>query len=143
MNTIQRFYELLNHELGESFIVKETIAIDSIIVDNDDDFINKMKQSNVLNEYNQYKPIPNTTLFYRKDKGQPSVRGKEMHVHVYKDHKHNNQLFAINNDGTPHDGSKAIIGPETAKFLRTLGIDIPEEGAILEWYLFNGSVTIL
>ncbi len=139
MNDLQRFYELVFSTLGDSFIVKERIIIDGIIVD-DSDTVSKeaLLKSNILSEHEIYKRIPDTTYYYRKDKGQP-LPGKEMHIHVYKDSKHNNQLFAINADGTPHDGSKIIIGPVIAKYLRTIGIDIPGTGAILEWFTHDFS----
>ena len=86
--------------------------------------------SDNLNEHNAYKQIPKTSYLYRIDIGQ-NIPGKERHIHVY-DQKFN-QLYAMNIDGTSHDGSKWVLSKKEKKFYSSIGFAYPENG-ILEWY---------
>jgi hypothetical protein len=46
--------------------------------------------------------------------------------------KDGNQLYALNIDGTTHDGSKARLGTKELSFLKSIGFTPPKDG-ILEW----------
>lgn len=104
----------------------EILMIDKIVLDSEDDF-NSLDNGLIL-EWQQYKQIPRTTLVYRLDKGNTNTKTQD-HIHVYSKQ---NQLYAINKDGTPHDGSKAQIGKKEIDFLKKIGFTPPADG-ILEW----------
>lgn len=108
--------------------------IDSLILFEDDPTVGRFASS--LNEGSIYQRIPGTRHYYRKDKGQP-IKGKEWHIHVFKDSRHNNQLFAINADGSTHDGSSIWINKEMCSFLNSIGIQVPPNGFLLEMYTGN------
>jgi len=87
-------------------------------------------------EWEQYKNIPKTNLTYRYDTGNTNTKTKD-HIHVFAK---NNQLYAINIDGTKHDGSAAKLGSKEVKFLKSIGFTPPANG-ILEWLTLDGSKT--
>jgi len=84
--------------------------------------------SGLLLEWQQYKKIPRTNLVYRYDKGNTNTKTQD-HIEVYQD---KTKLYAINKDGTKHDGSKARLGSKEIKFLKNMGFTPPLNG-ILEW----------
>ncbi len=104
----------------------EFLLVDKIILDREDDF-NKLDDGLLL-EWQQHKKIPKTTLVYRLDKGNTNTKTQD-HIHVFSKE---NQLYAINKDGTPHDGSKAKIGRKEIDFLKKIGFNPPVDG-LLEW----------
>lgn len=83
----------------------------------------------LLLEYEKYKQIPGTNKWYRFDSANTNTKTQD-HIHVYQGK--NNQLYAINQDGTPHDGSKAQLGKKEIRFLASIGFTAPTDG-ILEW----------
>lgn len=77
--------------------------------------------------------IPGTKYYYRIDKPRGEAGdGNLRHIHVYADR--NKQLFALNADGTAHDGCHgAKIDKQAAKFLRAKGFTVPDN-LVIEWY---------
>jgi hypothetical protein len=88
----------------------------------------KIFESQLILEWEQYKKIPKTNLVYRYDSGNTNTKTQD-HIHVYYD---DNQLYSINRSGTPHDGSKAQLSKKEMKFLKSIGFTPPADG-ILEW----------
>jgi hypothetical protein len=105
---------------------KKEFIIDELVVEESREDL--FKKSPVLLEWEQYKGIPKTNLTYRYDKGKGSP-GMEDHIHVYLD---DNQVYAINRSGTPHDGSRAQLGKKEQRFLKSIGFKVPD-GGLLEW----------
>ncbi|MBS1681585.1 MAG: hypothetical protein OJF59_001827 [Cytophagales bacterium] len=98
-------------------------------------FVVDLSNQGVLNnrlllEWEQYKKIPKTNLTYRYDKGK-GVPGNQDHIHVYLGNT-KNQVYAINRDGSPHDGSTLQLGKKEIEFIKGLGFTPPSNG-ILEW----------
>ncbi len=91
-------------------------------------------EQQLILEWEQYKNIPKTNLTYRYDTGNTNTKTKD-HIHVFAK---NNQLYAINIDGTPHDGSTAKLGGKEVKFLKSIGFTPPANG-ILEWITLDSS----
>lgn len=85
----------------------------------------------LLFEYKTYKDFPPTKCVYRHDNGNGTL-GQHDHIHVYADSKHHNQLYAINIDGTAHDGSYFVLSHKHQQALSAIGFTVPE-GGILEW----------
>lgn len=86
-----------------------------------------------LLEHNIYQRFGNTKNYYRIDKGNDAI-GQQRHIHVFTDDKGRIQLFAINYDGTTHDGSKYILSKKEQEALIQLGIPVPPNG-LIEWEL--------
>jgi len=108
--------------------------IEAIVFDNDRQ--NSFLEQELILEWEQYKKVPKTNLTYRYDSGNTNTKTKD-HIHVYSN---DNQLYAINIDGTPHDGSKAKLGGKEIKFLKSIGFTPPANG-LLEWVTLDGSKT--
>ena len=119
------FDNLLNGEYKEYIV--ETIVFES-------EEEKPVLEQKLILEWEQYKNIPKTNLTYRYDKGNTTTKTKD-HIHVFSK---NNQLYAINIDGTSHDGSTAILGNKEIKFLRSIGFTVPANG-ILEWISLEDS----
>ena len=110
---------------------KNICSVTGIIVPEKDSLNAELCHDPLLEE-SKNQVIPGTKRYARKDKGQ-QIPGKEWHIHVYADSRKGDCLYAINADSTPHDGSKVYIGPEDCKYLRSKGIEIPDDGYLLEW----------
>jgi len=52
------------------------------------------------------------------------------HYHVFADKKKNNQLYAINRDGTPHDGSRAQLSKREIDFFNSQDFLVPADGLL-------------
>ena len=115
--------EILDNLIGIEIV---DYKIDSIVYD--EDGIEVFQKNELLLEWEQYKKIPKISLTYRFDTENTNTITKD-HIHVLKG---NNQLYAINKDGTPHDGSKARLWKKEFKFLKSIGFTPPKDG-ILEW----------
>ncbi|MBK8949046.1 MAG: hypothetical protein IPM68_09375 [Flavobacteriales bacterium] len=127
---LQNFREFLISEKVDEVIDKlvaecttTELFVDHLVRDVD------TTEPQLLLEYEQYKQIPKTNKWYRFDSGDTNTKTQD-HVHVYQGK--NKQLYAINQDGTPHDGSKAQLGKKEMRFLTSLGFTPPADG-ILEW----------
>lgn len=108
-----------------------------LVLDEDDDIFNSfLKEKNYILEYDTYKSFLPTKCVYRLDKAN-NAPGQQEHIHVYSDKNHNHQLYAINIDGTPHDGSKYQLNKKHQIALRALGFTVPKDG-LLEWIDFDG-----
>lgn len=112
-------------------------AVDGIVVENGDIFDTLLEQyiqnggKELIVEHQVYKQFGNSKeKIYRIDKGDGRP-GNQTHIHVKTKH---GQLFAMNIDGTPHDGCKAQISKKDMKALTDLGFTVPADG-ILEWYI--------
>jgi hypothetical protein len=119
----QKLEEVLNELIDNDTI---DYKIDSIVFE--DNSFSDFQESELLLEWEQYKKIPKTNLTYRFDSENTNTKTDD-HIHVLQG---NNQLYAINKDGSPHDGSKARLGKKEIKFLKSLGFTPPKDG-ILEW----------
>ena len=119
-------WEKLWSEINQSYYV-----VDSIILAEDYSIPNNI-QDNLILEYKTYKEIPGTTKTYRIDPANTNTQTQK-HIHVYFDGK---QLYAMNVDGTPHDGSKYRLSKSDMRFLASLGFKVPENG-ILDAYLIK------
>lgn len=87
----------------------------------------------IVEKKDKFPQIPGTRYSFRKDnpRGIPGP-GNQQHIHIYA--PDNKQLFAINIDGSAHDGCHgAKIPEEIAKFLISKGFNVPEN-RIIEWY---------
>ena len=120
-------HTLVNEEQNEYKV--ETIVFES------EEQTTFLEQDLIL-EWEQYNKIPKTNLTYRYDTGNTNTKTID-HIHVYAK---NNQLYAINIDGTPHDGSKAKLSNKEVKFLKSIGFTPPLNG-LLEWITLDSSKT--
>ena len=77
-----------------------------------------------------FTPIPGLKGYsFRKDKpsGIPGP-GNQYHYHIYLQGK---EVFAVNNDGTGHDGFHNVrIDKELADYLRQKGANVPDTNLI-------------
>ena len=117
----------------------ETCIVDAIVIDSDSSILtNNINHSQLVYEYHTYKNFGNTTKTYRIDKGNGQP-GMQTHIHVYSK---SGQLFAMNIDGTTHDGSKIQLSKTDQKILTDLGFTVPKDG-ILEWWNNDSSMLLL
>lgn len=128
----EKFERLASYKYGD--MPKETNNETGlyIVLDEDDEInvtIRKIKE--YITEHETYQPFPPTKCVYRLDKPN-NAPGQQKHIHVYADKKHNHQLYAINIDGTPHDGSKYQLNNKHQEALKALGFPVPKDG-LLEW----------
>lgn len=93
-------------------------------------------ENQFLLEWEQYKKIPKTNLTFRFDKGK-GIPGNQDHVHVFLGNT-KNQVYGINVDGSPHDGSTARLGKKEINFLKGIGFTPPKDG-LLEWITLDKS----
>lgn len=112
--------------------------VDAIIIEEDSCEITLLKNCELITEHNVYKPFGKSTLVYRIDKGD-GTPGHLTHIHVYSK---SGQLFAMNIDGTSHDGSKARLSKQAQRKLSELGFQVPKDG-ILEWIKFDNNRMLL
>ena len=113
-------------------------VVDAIIIDENSEESLLFTQNGLILEHNKYKTFGNTTLTYRIDKGD-GTPGHQTHIHVYSKP---GQLFAMNTDGTTHDGSKVQLSKKDQKILSDLGFQVPKDG-ILEWIEIDGKMLLL
>lgn len=87
----------------------------------------------IVEKKDKFPQIPGTRYSFRKDNPRGiSGPGNQQHIHIYA--PDNTQLFAINIDGTAHDGCHGAKIPEdVAQFLLSKGYKVPED-RIIEWY---------
>lgn len=103
--------------------------IDAIIVEENCEEIQLLENRGLIVEHEVYKQFGKSTRTYRIDKGD-GFPGHLTHIHVYSK---SGQLYAMNIDGTTHDGSKAQLSKKDQKTLTDLGFQVPKDG-ILEWW---------
>lgn len=123
----KKFDEVINDLLNKP--VKEYL-IEVVVFKNGEQ--NPFLKNKLILEWEQNKKIPKTNLIYRYDTGNTNTKTND-HIHVFLD---NNQIYAINIDGTPHDGSKAKLGSKEVTFLKNIGFTPPPDG-ILEWFTLD------
>lgn len=131
---LEHFNRLANYNYGRPHEVQELL---SLVLD-EDDVINTalLDYDRILLEWDNYHPFPPTKCVYRLDKPN-NAQGQQKHIHVYSDKSHQHQLYAINIDGTPHDGSHYQLSTKHQDALRTLGFPVPKDG-LLEWLDWEG-----
>jgi hypothetical protein len=85
-----------------------------------------------LLEHEVYKDIPKTNSSYRTDAANTNKQTQQ-HVHVYAKPKGSGkEMYALNQDGSGHDGSSGIKIPKKhADYFRSQGYDV-KDGSILE-----------
>ena len=83
-------------------------------------------QKKLLQEHNCYKLIPGTRNSFREDPMDTSTL-TDRHSHVYaKPDGGGKQIYAVNFDGSGHDGSSGKEIPQThADYFRSKGYTIP------------------
>ena len=84
-----------------------------------------------LDEHHVYRQFPGEKTSYRIDSGNTSTL-TQRHAHVYaQPGGKGRQLYAVNIDGSGHDGSSGIeLSSSHADFLRGKGFDIPTTNII-------------
>lgn len=84
-----------------------------------------------LVEHKQYKDIPNSTCSYRKDAANTNTKTQQ-HVHVFaKRNGGGKELYALNADGSGHDGNTGTKIPAThADHFRSLGYGVPSDNIL-------------
>jgi len=119
----KKFNEVIDKLLNGSY---KEYFVETIVFEDKDE--KPFLEQELILEWEQYKKIPKTNLTYRYDTGNTNTKTKD-HIHVFAK---NNQLYAINIDGSAHDGSTAKLGSKEIKFLKSIGFTPPKDG-ILEW----------
>ncbi len=122
----------------EKYITVEEVIVDGIIVLCDSKYVECLRSQKFLTEHNCYRKIPGTCYEYRIDHANTNTKTQK-HIHVYIN---GNEIYAINFDGTPHDGRKAKLSKRECKFFKSIGCDVPNDG-ILEWYSFGDQRELL
>ena len=92
------------------------------------------KENSLLLEFVQQR-IPKTNRVAIFHPGKTSTKTQD-HFEIYADKKLNNKLYAINRDGSSHDGYKAQLNKKDIEFLRSQEFNPPEDG-ILETIVLN------
>lgn len=94
------------------------------------EFINEIEvvkvdlRDELLLEHDKYQKIPKTQRTYRIDKANTSSLTQD-HAHVYA--SKNKQIYAVNIDGSGHDGNHGYEIPKRdAEYFRTIGFDIAQ-----------------
>ncbi|MBE6285924.1 MAG: hypothetical protein E7093_05745 [Bacteroidales bacterium] len=131
-NVKRRFNHLANYKYGDTTDVNECEESLFLVLDADDE-INTVfnEEKRYILEYEIYKKFPPTKCVYRLDRSN-NTTGQQTHIHVYADKKRHHQLYAINIDGSSHDGSKYLLSPKHQDALRVIGFIVPKDG-LLEW----------
>lgn len=108
----------------DCIVVEEGSAIESCFSE-----MSNNTECHIIKEHQTYKKFGDSSVMtYRIDKGD-GTPGRQTHVHVFMKGR---QLFAINMDGSSHDGSKAKLSKKSIEALNALGVTPPKDG-ILEW----------
>lgn len=116
----------------EDILMNESI-VDGIIIIDDIPLKDFYQVGLIVERKDKFPQIPGTRYSFRKDnpRGTPGP-GNQTHIHIYAPNK--DELFAINIDGSAHDGCHgAKIPKEIAKFLTDKGFKVPKNH-IIEWY---------
>ena len=85
------------------------------------------KIEELLLEHESYELIPGTKNSRREDSGNTNTK-TQVHSHVFAKPKgKGKQLYAVNVDGSGHDGSSGIeISKKHADFFRDEGYEVPD-----------------
>ena len=104
-------------------LLKELLALQKA----DEIYKKNLEDLTLTLEHVTYKNIPGTSSSVRHDKGKTSTKTQD-HAHVFaKRNGQGKQLFAVNMDGTGHDGSSGTkISARHAEYLRGAGYIIPD-----------------
>ena len=95
------------------------------------DRIAEEKANQFLNEWNCFSLIPGTKNSYTEHPANTSTLTQK-HAHVYAKPKGGGkQLYAVNLDGTGHDGSSGtLLSDKHAAYFRSLGYTLPENNIL-------------
>ena len=124
-NIVDFFKEELDDANKAESVIVDSIDISYLLNESERKELDKL----VLEAKDLFKKIPGTDYSYRIDqsRGEPGP-GNQRHMHVYQKGKH---LFAMNQDGTAHDGCHHVkIDPKLHSFLLKKGFIIPPNGLI-------------
>lgn len=127
----EQFDRFANYKYGDVPNIADDEQL--FLVLDEDDVVNTAFQNydRMILEWDNYQSFPPTKCVYRLDKANNAI-GQQRHIHVFADKAHNHQLYAINIDGTPHDGSKYQLNQKHQDALRKIGFPVPKDG-LLEW----------
>lgn len=105
-----------------------TLHVDCIFIDknslndkNIKSLISQYRQYSTLLEYKQYTQIRGTNYCARYDAANTNTN-TQAHYHVYYKQ---NQLYALNQDGSFHDGTSRILNKKEKEFFRSKGFNLP------------------
>lgn len=124
-NIVDFFNEELDDAYGAGPAIVESINLSSNLSEEE----NKYLETLIREAKDTFRPIPGTDYFQRMDpsRGEPGP-GNLRHIHIYRKGRH---LFAMNLDGTAHDGCHHVkIDPKLHNFLKSKGFIIPPNGLI-------------
>ena len=130
--------EHINKIMGRGIL--EDVVIDCIIVAEEANN-NLNKEGLILEKKNVFTPIAGLKNYtYRIDQQQGSGGpGRQRHIHLFYNGK---ELFAINADGTAHDGYHQVLIPqEVVPFLKSKKINVPLNN-LIEFYQPSGETMI-
>lgn len=128
----------LSDFIKDQMLILIECVVDAIIVEENSDENQLLENKGLIVEHEVYKQFGKSTRTYRIDKGDGSP-GHQTHIHVYSK---SGQLYAMNIDGTTHDGSKAQLSKKDQKTLTDLGFQVPKDG-ILEWINLDNRILLL
>ena len=132
----EKFDRLVNYNYGNEPLESDSVQL-FLILDKDDELNSAFQgYDRVLREWDSYQPYPPTKCVYRLDKAN-NTTGQQQHIHVFADKSHHHQLYAINIDSTPHDGSKFQLNKKHQQALSNIGFNVPKDG-LLEWLDWEG-----
>ena len=126
MKTLSEFLSDNNDGFPQESVVDGIIICDDIELEG-------ISGELIVEKKDKFPQIPGTRYSFRKDnpRGIPGP-GNQQHIHIYA--LDTTELFAINIDGSAHDGCHgAKIPEEIAQFLIKKGFTVPSN-RIIEWY---------
>ncbi len=143
MTTMENLAEYLKRHLraGVAEDVLKDVIIDAIIVD-EHDFLRMGGNAKIIEAKTSFNQIPGAKYYtYRFDRPFGEQKpGNQGHFHIFK---RGDELFAINVDGTGHDGCHKIrIPDDIVPFLKDKGVVIPKD-QIIEMLTFPQNATLL
>lgn len=129
---MEEFIEQLKEAISK--YVLANVVVDDIIITEELYNRHNIDHEGFINETRQiFQSIPGTKYSYRIDppRGEPGP-GNQRHIHVYA--RNGNQVYAMNLDGTAHDGChKVQIPQDTTSLLVQKGFTLPPNN-IIEFY---------
>ncbi|MCQ2959631.1 MAG: hypothetical protein MJ198_05510 [Bacteroidales bacterium] len=110
-------------ENSEEISNKDEFRIDMLFYEEEQ----QKSPCNLLLEYEHLKNIPGTIMSARYDHGNTNTKTQD-HFHVYLK---GNQIYAINRDGSSHDGTyNRKLNKKEIKFFTQYGFSIPDNGIL-------------
>ena len=139
-NELKEYIDKIVKEAINNYIIEhsETVVVDALIlfIEDEANHVPELDFSeesfiNLLEQKRTFIPVPGTKYLARIDppRGIPSP-GNLKHVHLYN---RGRELFAMNVDGSAHDGYHNYVIPNNPRlmdFLRQKGFIIPKDNII-------------